>query len=249
MKIKTNIAFFFLTCSVGSFAQNKISPKDTEVWEPVPEIVSVNEKGIPSDAIILLSDKVNEFVNHQGEPIAWTYEDGIMTVAPRKKGEPKNKNVYTKQKFGDCQLHLEFRTPIDNEGVAQRNGNSGVFLQTLYEIQVLNSHKNVTYSNGQLGAIYKQSIPMANPAKPMGEWQTYDIVFTAPVWEGNKVVKKASMTAFINGVLVQNHFELGGPTTFVGKPKYAAKDHGKKPLMLQEHNNYVSYRNIWIREL
>jgi len=248
MKTKNSILLFLFCYSVAGYAQKKPHPKDTEVWKPVPKIVSVNEKGIPSDAIILLSDEVNEFVNYKGKPIAWTYEDGIMTVVPRKKGEP-NKNVYTKQKFGDCQLHLEFRTPIDNVGKTQANGNSGVFLQTLYEIQILNSHKNVTYSNGQLGAIYKQSIPMANPAKPMGEWQTYDIVYTAPVWEGSKVVKKASMTAFINGVLVQNHFELGGPTTFVGQPKYATKDHGKMPLMLQEHKNYVSYRNIWIREL
>ena len=192
---------------------------------------------------------MNEFVNYQGKKISWTYEDGIMTVSPKKKGERKNKNVYTKQKFGNCQLHLEFRTPVDNEAKGQRNGNSGVFLQTLYEIQVLNSYENVTYSNGQLGAIYKQSIPMANPAKPMGEWQTYDIVFYAPVWEGGELVKKASMTAFINGVLVQHHFDLEGPTTFKGKPKYSKKDHGKMPLMLQEHNNYVSYRNIWIREL
>ncbi len=246
--IKNIIALFFLCSSMGFFAQNKPSPHDTEVWEPVPKIVTVNEKGIPSDAIILLSDKVNEFVDYKGKPISWTYKDGIMTVKPREEGARKDQNVYTKQKFGNCQLHLEFRTPIDHEGEGKKNGNSGVFLQTFYEIQVLNSYENETHATGQLGAIYKQSSPMANPAKPMGEWQTYDIVYTAPVWQDNKVVKKASMTAFINGVLVQNHFELTGRTSFSSKAKYPAP-HDKMPLMLQEHNNYVSYRNIWIREL
>ena len=148
----------------------------------------------------------------------------------------------------DGQLHIEFRTPIEVEGDGQDSGNSGIFLQGRYEVQVLNNYDNETYVNGQVASIYKQSIPLVNASRPRGEWQTYDILYTAPRFnESGMLIQPAYITVIHNGVLAQHHVEIEGTTEFIGLPKYLA--HGKAPLRLQDHGNAVSYRNIWIREL
>jgi hypothetical protein len=147
------------------------------------------------------------------------------------------------------QLHIEWRAPAEVVGEGQGRGNSGVFLMERYEVQVLDSYDNRTYSNGQAGSIYKQSMPAVNASRPPGEWQSYDIVFMAPRFDAaGNVVSPATLTVFHNGVLVQNHFELRGPTVYIGEPAY--EEHPPRlPLMLQDHGNPVSYRNVWVREL
>jgi len=174
---------------------------------------------------------------------AWTInKDGSMTV------KPKTGGITTKRAFGDVQLHVEFRTPAVVKGEGQLRGNSGVFLQQKYEVQVLDNYDNRTYSNGQAGSIYKQYPPLVNACKGPGEWQTYDIIFKAPVFnaDGQKVANGA-LTVLHNGVLVQNNSQLFGTTEYIGFPKNDA--HGKLPIMLQDHGDLVSYRNIWVREL
>ena len=173
----------------------------------------------------------------------WKLTDNAITVV-KDKGD-----IYTRQKFGDCQLHIEFRTPDIVKGEGQGRGNSGVFLQSRYEVQVLDSYQNRTYSNGQAGSIYKQYIPLVNVCRPPGEWQTYDIIFTAPKFNDDGSLKSPGrMTVLQNGVLIQNNVELKGSTVYRGEPKYEPHDQ-KERLMLQDHDNPVSYRNIWIREL
>jgi len=170
-------------------------------------------------------------------------KDGSMTV---QKGTG---NIKTKQGFGSCQLHIEWRTPSAIEGEGQGRGNSGIFLMGLYELQVLDSYNNKTYSNGQAGSIYKQHIPLVNACLKPGEWQEYDIIFTAPQFkEDGSLSSPAKFTVIQNGVLVQNNVELKGPTTYIGQPTYVAYP-GKLPLSLQDHGNPTSFRNIWIREL
>jgi len=155
----------------------------------------------------------------------------------------------TKQNFGDCQLHIEWRTPIDTAGMeGQARGNSGVFFMEQYEVQVLDNYKNPTYTNGQAASVYKQHVPLVNACRPPGEWQSYDIIFKAPRFNDDGTVKsKAYVTVIHNGVLVQNHVEIQGPTAWIGHPPY--KKHGKLPISLQDHGNQIAYRNIWIREL
>ncbi len=228
-------------------AQNdqKWPPELTEVWEPVPEVVTpgISMNTAPSDAIVLF-DGTNadewESANDSG-PVGWKLEDDAMTVV---KGTGA---IRTKREFGDIQLHIEFRTPAEVVGEGQGRGNSGVFLQSQYEVQVLDSYNNRTYSNGQAGSLYKQSMPLVNASRPPGEWQIYDIIYMAPHFSNGQVIRPATITVIHNGVLIQNHYELKGNTPYIGLPKYTA--HGKAPLMLQDHGNPVSYRNIWVREL
>ena len=156
--------------------------------------------------------------------------------------------IRTRQAFGDCQLHIEWRTPAEVKGEGQERGNSGVFLQERYEVQVLDSWNNRTYSNGQAASIYKQYIPLVNASRRPGEWQTYDIFFRAPRFTPDStLVSPGYVTVVHNGVLVQDHVELKGVTVYRGAPFFEA--HGPEPLMLQDHGTPVSYRNIWIREL
>lgn len=165
-----------------------------------------------------------------------------MTVVPGKK------HIATKKKFGSIQLHVEWKTPEKTQGDGQNNGNSGIFFQQRYELQVLGNYKNKTYANGQAGSIYKQSIPLVNASRPKEEWQVYDIIYMAPEFNEDGIkIKPAYITVFHNGVLVQNHTEIKGTTEYIGLPKNKA--HGKAPLALQDHGNRVSYRNIWVREL
>ena len=232
--------------------------EDTEVYEPVPKVVTpgATNAAPPSDAIVLFDGKnLDEWVtNRDKSPAKWTVADGILTV---KKGPEGGGNIETKRTFKNYQLHVEWRIPENITGSDQARGNSGVFLASTgpgddgYELQVLDSYNNKTYVNGQAGSIYKQGIPLVNPARKPGEWQTYDVVWTAPVFnEDGSVKTPANVTVFFNGVLVQNHFQLQGETLYIGKPFY--KKYDRAPIKLQAHGDHsepISFRNIWVREL
>lgn len=222
--------------------ETKIDPKLTEEWKTVTKVDT--SKNIPSDAVILFDgSSLEQWQDGEGKPVTWTLADQIMTVVPGAKG------IKTKESFCDMQLHLEWRSPEQVKGkTGQHDGNSGVFIQGRYEIQVLNSYNNDTYANGQAGAIYKQYAPLVNATKPVMEWQSYDIIFTAPRFDATgKLISKARFTALHNGVLIQNNVEIEGSTTYKGQPKYQA--HGCAPINLQDHGSLVSYRNIWARKL
>jgi 3-keto-disaccharide hydrolase len=230
-------------------------PQDTEVWEPVPTEVTpgANNTAPPSDAIVLFDGKnVDEWASARDKsPAKWIVAGGVLTV---------NKavgNIETKRTFRNYQLHIEWRIPENITGSGQARGNSGVFLASTgpgdagYELQVLDSYNNPTYVNGQAGSIYKQGIPLVNPNRKPGEWQTYDVVWTAPIFNADASLKTpAYVTVFFNGVLVQNHFELKGETRYIGQPFY--KKYDRAPIKLQAHGDPsepISFRNIWIREL
>ena len=219
-------------------------PAETEVWKPVPGTVDPGRPGRPpSDAIVLFDGKdLSGWRGRGGEP-EWKVADGAMTVVPG------TGNLTTKRGFGDVQLHIEWRTPAEIVSESQGRGNSGVFLMGLYEVQVLDSWQNPTYVNGQAASVYKQHVPLVNASRGPGEWQTYDTIFTAPRFDADGGLESpATVTVLHNGVLVQNHVTLEGPTVFRGAPRYEAHA-DRLPLMLQDHRNHVSYRNIWVREL
>ena len=237
-------------------AQQKAKPEDTEVWEPVPKVVAPGEVRIeaPADAIVLFDGKsLDQWVSveDRSKPAKWTVADGAFTV------NKETGNIETKQSFTDYQLHIEWRIPQNITGEGQARGNSGIFLASTgkgddgYELQVLDAYNNKTYVNGMAGSIYKQFIPLANPAKKPGEWQTYDIFWKAPTFKADgSVSTPARVTVLFNGVLVQNNTELLGPTQYIGKASY--KKHGAAPIKLQAHGDKsepISFRNIWIREL
>lgn len=218
-------------------------PKETEVWEPIPAVVSTNP--VPSDAILLFDGIHTDHWQHgDGRETEWILSNGSMTVKPGSKG------IQSKEMFCDIQLHVEWRSPARIAGKeGQMSGNSGIYLQGRYEVQVLDSYQNRTYSNGQAGSIYKQSPPLVNASKAPMEWQSYDIIFQAPKFgDDGKIKEKAHVTVLHNGVLIQNHFEIQGGTTYRGLPKYPAA-HGCAPIHLQDHGDLVSYRNIWVRRL
>jgi hypothetical protein len=235
----------------------KPKPEDTEVWTPVPRVVTpgATDAAPPSDAIVLFGGKnEDEWVSAQDHtPAQWVVQAGILTVSKA----PGVGSIETKRKFKDYQLHIEWKIPEDITGSGQGRGNSGVFLASTgpgdagYELQVLDAFNNPTYVNGQGGSIYKQSPPLVNPARKPGEWQSYDVVWTAPTFNSDGSVKTpAWVTVFFNGVLVQNHFELKGQTLYIGQPFYKAYD--RAPIKLQAHGDKsepLSFRNIWVREL
>ena len=239
------------------FAQQSApKPADTEVWEPVPKIVTPGptDSAPPSDAIILFDGKnLDQWVStaDRSAPAKWTVADGILTVS-KTAG-----NIETKRTFKNYQLHVEWKIPENITGSDQARGNSGVFLASTgpgdagYELQILDSYNNKTYVNGQAGSIYKQAIPLANPNRTPGQWQTYDVMWTAPAFNADGSLKTpAYVTVIFNGVLVQNHFELKGETLYIGKPGY--KKYDTAPIKLQAHGDKsepLSFRNIWVREL
>jgi hypothetical protein len=236
---------FFITIITVNFLTAQITdPVATEVWNPVPKVVTTSSTNVPSDAIILFDgNNLSAWSSVKDNAKAmWEVSNGAFTV------KPGTGDIKTNQKFGSCQLHLEFKMPPATEATGQGRGNSGLFFQERYEVQVLDNYNNRTYSNGQCGAIYKQSIPLVNACKAPGEWQTYDIIFTAPVFNADGIkVSSGYLTVIHNGILIQNHVEIKGTTEYIGLPKNDA--HGKGSIILQDHGNLVSYRNVWLREL
>jgi len=249
------LAAALATLSVSLVAQQRGRPQDTEVWDPVPAVVTPGKTDAapPSDAIVLFDGtNLDQWVSTADKsPAQWTVANGVMTV--NKKGG----NIETKRSFRSYQLHLEWRIPEDITGTDQARGNSGVFLASTgkgdagYELQILDSYDNKTYVNGQAGSIYKQAIPLVNAMRKPGEWQVYDVIWIAPTFKDDGTVRTpASVTVFHNGVLIQNHFELKGETLYIGTPEY--KKYDTAPIKLQAHGDpspAISFRNIWVREL
>jgi hypothetical protein len=264
---KLFLGILALAWLTNAFCQEP-KPEDTEVWEPQPQKVTPGFLyAPPSDAIILfdgtdlsewqkpqyLSEKgtlkeiEHDFANmdpdYQHPPADWLVKDGAFIVVPGTGA------IETKKQFGDIQLHIEWLCPQQENKPGQDYSNSGLFLMGLYEIQILNNYENKTYANGQAGAVYKQKIPLVNASRPPGEWQMYDVVFSAPRFDKNgKLERPAFVTVFHNGVLVQNHVELKGPTAYKGETYYFQHPE-KLPIRLQDHDNPVRFRNIWVREL
>lgn len=231
----------FLLSAVALSQQG--DPKATEVWSPVPPVVDPGGPGRPpSDAVVLFDGRdLSEWTGLNGAA-GWKIEGDAVIVV---KGTG---DISTKRSFGDVQLHVEWRTPDVVVGEGQERGNSGVYLMGRYELQVLDSYRNETYVNGQAGSIYKQYPPLVNASRPPGEWQSYDVIFHAPRFRPDGSLERpATFTVLQNGVLIQDHVEVKGSTVYIGEPRYEA--HGKGPLLLQDHGNPVSYRNLWIREL
>lgn len=248
MNYKITASFFALSLVyVSACGQQTGNPKATEVWEPVPKVITpVVANKPPSDAVVLFDGKgfANWQAEKDGSATKWQLNNDGSMYAVKGAG-----NIQTKQSFGSCQLHVEWRTPAKIEGQGQGRGNGGIFLMGLYELQVLDSYENTTYPNGQAGSIYKQHIPLVNACLKPGEWQTYDIIFTAPKFKPDGSLESpARFTVLQNGVLIQNNVEVKGSTVYIGQPKYTVHSE-KKPLMIQDHDNTTSYRNIWIREL
>jgi len=235
-------------------AQQKPKPEDTEVWKPVPEIVIPGKStgDAPSDAVILFSGKdLSQWVSTSDatKPAGWLVQKGVITV------NKKAGDIQTKASFTDYQLHLEWKVPKNITGKGQARGNSGVFLAALpdggYELQIMDSYHNDTYVNGQAGSLYKQHPPLVNPIRPPGEWQVYDVIWTAPKFNDDGSLKTPGrVTALFNGVLVQNNAELKGTTEYIGQPRTVS--HGPLPIRLQAHGDPsepISFRNIWLRKL
>lgn len=248
VKIRPLVIAASMLAAGPAFAQAGASPArdpaKTEVWTPVPATVATPPGKAPSDAIVLFDGKdVSAWESEQGGRVRWTVADGAMTIVPGSKG------IRTRQRFCDIQLHVEWRAPVETKGFdGQNRGNSGIFLQELYELQVLDSYNNPTYANGQAGALYKQAMPLVNASRAPGQWQAYDILWKAPRFSpGGGLVSPARITVLHNGVLVQDDTVLAGKTEYIGAPSYSP--HACAPLYLQEHDSNVSYRNIWVREL
>jgi hypothetical protein len=230
-------------------------PKATEQWEPVPKIVApgATDGAPPADAIVLFDGRNLDLweTAKDASPARWKVHDGVVTV------DKATGNIQTKQRFKNYQLHLEWQVPQGITGEGQARGNSGVFLASTgpgdegYEIQILDSYDNKTYVNGQAASVYKQAPPLANAMRAPGQWQSYDIVWTAPAFAADGALKSpAYVTVLHNGVLVQDHYELKGETVYIGKPKYKA--YGDAAIKLQAHGDPsppISFRNIWVRKL
>lgn len=260
IQLKTKALFITTSLMIAALsatqAQEKAKPQDTEFYTPVPPVVTPGKMNdAPSDATILFDGKdLSQWVstNDKTKPARWKVANGAFTVV-KTEG-----NIETKKAFNNYQLHLEWQIPANITGEGQARGNSGLFLASIgkgddgYELQILDAYNNKTYTNGTAGSIYKQTTPLVNPAKKPGEWQTYDVIWTAPTFNADSSVKTpARVTVFFNGVLVQNNFELQGPTQYIGKAAYR-KAHGASPIKLQSHGDKsepLSFRNIWIREL
>jgi hypothetical protein len=242
--MKKNILFFITVIKVV-MVHAQMEPQSTEWYYPQPLKVSPGKTAgqPPSDAVILFDGKdLAKWVSENGDEARWKVENEEMRVVPGKG------SIHTKEYFGDCQLHIEFKSPAPENYNGQNRGNSGIFLQGRYEIQVLDGDNNPTYVNGMVGSVYKQQAPDVNAYTKNGEWQTYDIFYKAPVFgTGGKPEAPGRVTVVLNGILVQNNYIIKGNTPYIGFPEYNA--HGRLPLMLQDHGTEVAFRNIWIRNL
>jgi hypothetical protein len=247
-----SIGTLLLTC-ISTLSNAQVDPK----WKihdpdrPLPAIVDPETASTqdspgrpPSDAVVLFEGKdLSKWAHKDGSPAKWKVEGGYLETVP------KTGYIYTREAFGDCQLHVEFAEPVPPKGESQGRGNSGVFLMGLYEIQVLDSYENKTYADGQAAAVYGQYPPLVNASRPPGQWQSYDIVFHGPRFgNAGKLLRPARVTVLHNGVLVQDNVELSGPTAHKARPPYSPQPE-KLPLALQDHSNPIRFRNIWIREL
>ncbi|MDE3212257.1 MAG: DUF1080 domain-containing protein [Bacteroidota bacterium] len=259
--MKKQLIAFALLGALGvapAYAQQHMKHEDTEFYTPVPPVVTPGKEcgAPPSDAVILFDGKnLDNWVSADDttKPADWFVHDGVLTV------NKKAGNIQTKQKFEDYQIHLEWKEPKDIQGEGQLRGNSGLFLASLgkgdagYELQILDNYHNSTYVNGQAGSVYKQYAPLVNANFPPGVWQTYDVIWTAPRFNTDgSLMSPARVTAFFNGVLVQNNVQLKGPTLYIGLPTYEGAAHGPAPIKLQAHGDKsepISFRNIWVREL
>jgi len=248
------VFFLFVISGIKGDFDKSIQTEPEFLWKihdmdrPLPPVVTpgaiVTPGKPPSDSIVLFDGKdLSKWCDSKGQPSKWKVERNYMEVV-KKAG-----SIKTKQNFGDCQIHIEWRAPLPVNGKGQGRGNSGVFLMDTYEVQVLDSFDNRTYADGMAAAIYGQFPPLVNACRPPGEWQTYDIIFHRPHFDKNgNLTRPARMTVFHNGVLVQDNAELLGPTAWKKRVPYKAHP-DKMPLSLQDHGNPVRYRNIWIREL
>ena len=230
-------------------SQAVMAPEITEQWIPQPLIVKPCDNiglSAPSDAIVLFDgNNLNQWCSENGGNAEWNIHDGVLTV-DKTKGD-----IMTRQLFGSFQLHLEWQVPKDISGNGQARGNSGVFLANRYEIQILDSYQNETYANGQAGSIYKQKAPLVNAMRAPGEWNSYDIIFNAPVFDDEgKMLLFPCVTVLHNGVVIQNNSKIIGTTEWIGFPR--KEKHGDAPIRLQAHGDPsfpVSFRNIWVRNL
>ncbi|AWB65671.1 DUF1080 domain-containing protein [Saccharobesus litoralis] len=248
-KIKTRLVIgltLMASATVSLAKDDKPSPKLTEVWQPIPVKVATNP--IPSDAIPLLqtaADVDKHWQHPNGKKVQWIYDNDELTV------KPKSGSIISKQKFCDMQMHLEWRSPKKSERRknAPRHANSGIKIQRRYEVQILDTYNTPIYVNGQAASIYKQSVPLVDALSPSGEWNTYDIIFKAPKFDdAGTLTKAATITVLHNGVLVQDHYQITGTTMYRGKAEYF-NAHGCEPILLQDHNGEISFRNIWVRKL
>ena len=250
---KVSIAIMLLAAAAVQAQEKKefpqtepMNPGMTEIWTPQPKVVNPSLNGVPSDAIVLFDGTdLNEWQNDEGGTAGWIVKNGIMTV-DKSKGD-----ILTRRAFGSYQLHIEWCIPEGITGESQARGNSGVYMQDKYEVQVLDSYDNPTYVQGQAGSIYKQSAPLVNAMRKPGEWNVYDIIYTAPVFKADGTyLYRPFITVLHNGVLIQNHTEIFGTTEYIGLPRTV--QHGDGPIRLQAHGDPsapISYRNIWIRPL
>jgi hypothetical protein len=253
MKKTAVVSCLLLFVAASALAQTQVDPnyKIHDRNRPLPPVIDAGTSSTqdtpgrpPSDATVLFDGKdLSKWQHKDGTPAKWKVENGYFEVVP------KAGQLYTRDAFGDCQLHVEFAEPTPTKGQDQDRGNSGVFLHGLYEVQVLDSYESKTYADGQASAVYGQFPPQVNASRPPGQWQIYDIIFHGPRFDSaGKLLRPARITAFHNGVLVQDNVELTGPTGHQQRPPYTATPE-KLPLSLQDHNHPVRYRNIWIREL
>lgn len=227
----------------------KMTPGMSEYWTPQPPVLTpgdIRTQSAPSDAVVLFDGKdLSAWEGADGGPAQWAVHDGIFTV------NKKAGDIRTKQKFENFQLHIEWCVPENITGKSQARGNSGVFLQGLYEIQILDSYKNETYVNGQAGSVYKQTPPLANAMRRPGEWNVYDIIYSAPIFKADGTYRvPPRVTVIQNGVVLQNHTTILGTTEYIGFPRVVK--HGAGPIILQSHGDPsepISFRNIWLRPL
>lgn len=249
--------FEMLFDSLTPMQKNMFLTEIKHIMDPEVTIIQpgATDRDPPSDAIVLFDGKdinkewvESEFgfnrVQTLKPAVTWIIKDGAM------QSDQRSGSIRTRRSFQDFQLHIEWKTPSEPKGEGQDRGNSGVIIQGIYELQILDSYDNRTYRNGQAGAVYMQHAPLVNASRKPGEWQTFDIFYTAPRFKDSTTYfTPPRITVVHNGVLIQNNVDIQGPTVSPGIPQYIIRQHGPAPISLQQHGNPVAFRNIWIREL